>query len=255
MTLAGNPLDKKGLLKFQQRAFILLKTAALNGEIEAFHLLGQCYELGQGMSHPDTNQAIHYYRKGSKLGNKISMYHLGMILIDQGIHKLKEKQNKQLLIQDSSTDSKNNKHSSNNNGDVVSKEKDIQIQAKNDVEEGVRWLRTSSDLEYKDAAYELGKLYEVGIAFDNTTDLNAALCYYKLGAKLGHSECALFAANILYSKANTLSNIVLIFEASVLYYQAAISGLPPAMNSYGILLEDGLTNEDGVRFTQDAAAW
>ena len=92
------------------------------------------------------------------------------------------------------------------------------------------------------------------------SDTQAALSSYLWAARLGHARAALFAANLLYaqscSRANSSgTNEEVAEEAAQLYLQAAVAGIPDAMNSYGIMLEEGRVTPTAEPDPHQAAAW
>ncbi len=84
-------------------------------------------------------------------------------------------------------------------------------------------------------------------------DRDAALANYLYAAKAGHAKAACFAGNILYDRADLYDHS---FDKLVsLYRQAAEGGVPQAMNSYGLLLEDGRASRSHQKDIYGAATW
>jgi TPR repeat protein len=103
-------------------------------------------------------------------------------------------------------------------------------------DEGIRYLTKAYDAGVVEAAYQLGRVYELGPQYD----YKLALQPYIWAAERGHDKAAYCAANILYMYGDGLSRSKLTGEAILyqrrafdLYKQAAEGGILDAMNSLG----------------------
>ena len=173
----------------RQKAFSLLQAAARDGVVEAYNGLGTCYEYGVGVT---TNLALAQgnYRKAAQQGNKPAMYNLGYLLIKKGIEvrsKIQQiqpqmrpewlaqcKQNRRSTIGgiSSAPDGSMKGAGACAGGSPQSQQyyraqspeealyADLQVEADELAEEGVHWLRCASENRMKDAAFQLGRLYE-----------------------------------------------------------------------------------------------
>ena len=157
--LLGHLYLKGKLSVSKTRTFALLKHASRGGQNEAFHDIGVCYEHGIGVD-VNLSIAIDYYRRSAKESNKLSMYNLGYILVQQAIEI-----NKKLNQLQPYNNKYYNKNSSiqpvlieNNNNDQ--KYSEFLLQKERILQEGIHWLRIASENHIKDAAFQLGRLYE-----------------------------------------------------------------------------------------------
>lgn len=192
--------------KVQQKAFDLLASAALNGITQSFCLMGECYLLGRGTS-KDLDEAVHYYRKGAKAGDSMSMFRLAKLLLD---------------IADNPRASLSEGTDADDNPDLSSPFITDTISAT--TAEAVQWMRSASALGHVDATVELGKMYECAQSGVPAEDSHTALTYYQAAADAGHGEAAFFAANILYSQASQFAKLELMLRAADLYRRAAELG-------------------------------
>lgn len=124
--------------------------------MEAFYCLGTCYEQGVGVDE-SIDLAVQHYRKGAKLGSKLGMYSLGYLLVQNAIEmRRKLKQLRPYAAERSHVTSL---------AVVESNLEDEQYatmadEAEGMLQEGIHWLRAASENHVKDAAFQLGRLYE-----------------------------------------------------------------------------------------------
>lgn len=171
--------------------------------------------LGRGTS-KDLDEAVHYYRKGAKAGDAMSMFRLAKLLLD---------------IADNPRASSSEGTEADDNPDLKTPPSiDDTISAT--TAEAVQWMRSASVLGHVDATVELGKMYECAQAGVPAEDSHAALTYYQAAADAGHGEAAFFAANILYSQASQFANLELMLRAADLYRRAAELGTNPHVLKY-----------------------
>lgn len=199
--------------KVQQKAFDLLVSAALNGITQSFRLLGECFLLGRGTS-KDFDEAVHYYRKGAKAGDEMSMFRLAKLLLDDDITA--DINHRAPILSEGTEADDNPDPSPPFIADTISAT----------TAEAVQWMRSASALGHVDATVELGKMYEFARAGVPAEDSHAALAYYQAAADAGHGDAAFFAANILYSQACTqFGKLELMLRAADLYRRAAELGM------------------------------
>ena len=86
-----------------------------------------------------------------------------------------------------------------------------------------------------------------------------ALANYRIGAQRNHAKSALCAGNILYwvtKQSLSIGDSFVTFREIASYYeQAAREGIPEAMNSYALLVEDGRADVTGTPDPETAAGW
>jgi len=249
--LLGHLYLKGKLNASKTKTFNLLKQAARGGQTDAFYALGTCYETGIGVE-INLDLALQHYRTSANGGSKIGMYSLGYLLVQNAIEMRKRIKNMRPYAATA--------HARNHTGSAVVMENnpddemlaELREEAEATLQEGIHWLRAASENHIKDAAFQLGRLYEQAIGVPD--DSFAALSNYKWAAHLGHTRAAFYAGNLLYAHANS-RNIHSVSEAAMFYHQAALGGIVEAMNSYAILLEDGRASEMGLKDLHLAAAW
>ena len=82
---------------------------------------------------------------------------------------------------------------------------------------------------------------------------------YRIGAKRNHAKSALCTGNILYwvtKQSLSIGDSFVTFREIASYYeQAAREGIPEAMNSYALLVEDGRADVTGTPDPETAAGW
>ncbi|OAD80387.1 hypothetical protein PHYBLDRAFT_104926, partial [Phycomyces blakesleeanus NRRL 1555(-)] len=71
-----------------EKAFNFYLQGSKQNHLQCCYRVAVCYEIGTGTKR-DNNRAIQFYRKAAKLGDPLSMYKLGMILLNGflGVHK------------------------------------------------------------------------------------------------------------------------------------------------------------------------
>lgn len=134
----------------------MLQQAAKSGQTEAWYCLGTCYEQGVGVD-VSIDQAVLHYRRGAKLGSKLGMYALGYLLVQNAIEmRQRLKQRRPYALDRSHVASsvviENNLDDEQYAG--LAEEAEAMLQ------EGIHWLRAASENHIKDAAFQLGRLYE-----------------------------------------------------------------------------------------------
>lgn len=157
--LLGHLFMKGKLSASKAHTFALLQQAAKSGQMEAFYCLGTCYEQGIG-AEVDIDLAVLHYRRGAKLGSKLGMYSLGYLLVQNAIEARRKLKQLRPYASDRS-------HATTTNSVVVveSNPEDEQYaamveEAEGMLQEGIHWLRAASENHIKDAAFQLGRLYE-----------------------------------------------------------------------------------------------
>ena len=157
--LLGQLFLKGKLSASKNRTFSLLKQASLGGQIEAFNCLGTCYEKGVGTD-IDIPLAVENYRRSAEKGSKIGMYNLGYLLVQNAIemrHQIKKLRPYAQL----------DRQANSAVGAVVMEHNQqdekyafLCSEAEATLQEGIHWLRAASENHIKDAAFQLGRLYE-----------------------------------------------------------------------------------------------
>lgn len=267
LALANLFLQEKSLVVHRHKAFSLFNIAAKNGQGEAYNGLGLCYESGIGC---DTNlsESIRSFRKGAEQHQHVdAMYNLGYVLVKNAIEVLdnmkrvkgaaKLKGGSRYIPSDvDESESQVEDQGEESPPEALAIYIDMGLRTDRALEEGVRWLRAAAEHRKADASFQLGRLYEQAIGVPG--DIHAALANYESAAGQGHARAALFAANLLYAH-HGLYEQDAIEKAARYYAQAARAGLPDAMNSYALLLEDGragkLTSEGNIKDIHAAATW
>eukprot|EP01034_Spumella_vulgaris_P032619 gene32619-40252_t len=241
---SATDINKYTLTNNRHKAFSMYKMSAVNGEIEAFNGLGQCYETGVGVD-SDLHLALINYLRGATAGDKQAMYNYGYIKIKNALDvqdsMRKMKQHSKYYL---ATHLSQHRSAQQSYVNAAEEEEDVLYRdmagrADAALQEGLHWLRCAAENGVADASYQIGQLYEKALGVPQ--DSAAALSNYLRAAKLQHAEAALFAANLLFEqiKSGADSDIVTVMD---LYLQAAESGLAEGMNSLAILLEDGATH-------------
>ena len=217
----------KGIKVDRERAFELFDSAQKAGCAIACFNAGFCMEFGIGTA-IDKKRALDVYEKGATCQEPKSMAALGYLLVRQGLdHDVHDDRVKTLI--------------------------------ESDFRKGIYWLHTAAEMDKEPLPfYYLGRIYEQGIGVKS--DYVVALENYKKGANRGHAMSALAAGNILYWVQNTIgidnSNIKPSYtDIASFYAQAAYAGVPEAMNSYALMLEDGSGNENNQPNHGAACGW
>lgn len=213
----------RGVEVDRERAFELFDWATKAGDALASFNAGYCMEFGLGTACSAKGAAI-AYEKGASLDEPKSMAALGYLLVRQGLD--------------------HDKHDERSKASIEC-----------EFRKGIYWLHRASEHNEPIAFYYLGRIYEQGIGVKS--DYVVALENYNKGARRGLAVSALAAANILFwmeDKAEINStNKVSYTEIAGLYASAAYAGIPEAMNSYALLLEDGSGSETTRPDIQTAA--
>lgn len=119
-------------------AFLSFCASAKGGCANAYFNVGSCLEYGVG-TEMDLPRAIASYRMGADLGCSKAMYSLGYLLIKQEFSKL---------------------HGANEmSSEYVHPSSLLYCNAS--IEEGIRYLRMAYELGVVEAAYQLGRVYEM----------------------------------------------------------------------------------------------
>lgn len=247
--------------------------AARGGNSSAYNNIGLCFERGYGVD-MDIDKAMKLYLKGALLGSPHSMYSLGFVNV------------KQALARDSDRSSVVTHRRRNNGLDSVrstseavalvrhvttGESSDYTVMDSSGSKErlmrsGVRWLRRAAELSVAEAGYQLGLLYEQGTGLPR--DYTAAYEQFLWAAERGNQRASLHAARMLYDEARNLEDSSEVGDiaatekyqdrynaAAVLFRYAAEYGISEAMNSLGLMLEDGSAKVDGRPDHAEAARW
>ena len=217
----------KGVDIDRERAFELFDFAQKAGCAIACFNAGFCLEFGTGTA-MDRKRALEVYEKGAGYQEPKAMAALGYLLVRQGLdHDAHDDRSRSVI--------------------------------ESDFRKGTYWLHAAAELDQEPTPlYYLGRIYEQGIGVKS--DYVVALEYYEKGAKRGHAMSALAAGNILYWIQNTTgvdnpNAKVTYVDIANLYSQAAYAGVPEAMNSYALLMEDGSGNHDNQPSHVVACGW
>lgn len=157
--LLGHLYLKGKLNAGKNKTFDLLKQAARGGQTDAFYALGLCYETGVGVE-INLDSALYNYRISANGGSKIGMYSLGYLLVQNGIEM--RKRIKQVRPYAATAHRKTPTASTvvmerNVDDELVA---EMREEAEATLQEGIHWLRAASENHIKDAAFQLGRLYE-----------------------------------------------------------------------------------------------
>lgn len=248
--------------------------AARGGNTSAYNNIGLCFERGYGTD-MNVDKAMDLYLKGALLGSPTSMYSLGFVNVNQALAK------------DGETTSVVTHRRRKNNGwedvrstaEAVALVRHVTTGERSDytvldssggkemlMRSGVRWLRRAAELSVAEAGYQLGVLYEQGTGLPR--DATAAYEQFLWAAERGNQRASLHAARMLYDEARNLEESSEVGDqqavekcrdrynaAAVLFRYAAEYGIPEAMNSLGLMLEDGSAKVDGRPDHAEAAKW
>lgn len=161
--LLGHLFLKGRLSASKTRTFALLRQAALGGQTEAYCSLGACYEQGIGVE-VNIPLAIESYRRSAALGSKVGMFSLGYLLVENAIEMRKQLKQMRPFLHNS--DAAGSHRSLATGGGVVAhtpldeRFAYLSTEAEATLQEGIHWLRAASENHVKDAAFQLGRLYE-----------------------------------------------------------------------------------------------
>lgn len=251
----------KGVIQQPETAFRHFITSASFGCADAYCNAGVCFERGIG-TEKNINDAMKYYHLGASRGSGQAMYSLGFILSKKSI-SMHDK------ILRSSKDGGSGRQKSKNaellrrfmKGGLLPAESltadcdpstdyfEVNIVSK----AGAVWLRKASEHGVVDAGFQLGQMYEQGLA-GFPVDLKAAYSQYLWAANRDHIKANYFVGNMLYSGVGT-STPPDYTSACIRYRQAAQSDHAPAMNALALLLEDGLGDADHLSQPMEAVVW
>jgi TPR repeat protein len=134
----------------------------MGGQTEAYCCLGTCYEQGVG-TEVNIPLAVQNYRRSAAQGSKVGMYSLGYLLVENAIDM--RRQLKQMRPYVHGTETGGSRRSPVNSGVVAHTQQDekyayLNAEAEATLQEGIHWLRAASENHVKDAAFQLGRLYE-----------------------------------------------------------------------------------------------
>ena len=215
----------KGVEVNREKAFELFDWAAKGGDALAYYNLGYCMEFGLGTA-VNPNGASVAYEKGAILDEPKAMAALGYLLVKRGLE--------------------HDRHDEKCRASIEA-----------EYRKGIYWLHCASEHSEPLSFYFLGRVYEQGIGVKS--DYIVALENYRKGARSNHGLSALAAGNILYwmedKSSIKSSNKASFVEIASHYSSAAYSGIPEAMNSLGLLLEDGSGSETATPDPKNAAGW
>ena len=170
--LLGNLYLKGKINVSKSRAFALISQAARSGQTEAYSCLGRCYEDGVGVV-ADPDKAVENYRLSAESGSKIGMYHLGYLLVQNALEMREDLQRMRPYLHPTTSSAAaggattTSRHSAGGAtgtagggaaGDAAYAA--LRERLSTTLKEGVHWLRAASENRVKDAAFQLGRLYE-----------------------------------------------------------------------------------------------
>ena len=154
--LLGHLFLKGKLSANKAQTFALLQQAAKSGQMDALYCLGTCYEQGVGVD-VDIDLAVQHYRRGAKLGSKLGMYSLGYLLVQNAIEMRRKLKQLRPYASDRSHVTSSVVVQSNPEDEQYAA---MAEEAEGMLQEGIHWLRAASENQVKDAAFQLGRLYE-----------------------------------------------------------------------------------------------
>ena len=113
---------------------------------------------------------------------------------------------------------------------------------------GLQQLRIAAELGVVDASFQLGRCYENGLPNGGAVrDEQAAYQQFTWAAAQGHAQASLCAANLLYTGFHSgLPSEAELHGAARYYLLAASQGSGAALNSLGLLVEDGRLDSKDV---------
>ena len=234
----------------------LFRKAADQGDPIAQNNLGICYEMGRGVP-KDYLAASELYEKSAKLGNPSGMNNWGYMLVRQA-ESVGGGEDAPQYVQ-----AVDLFRAAIAAGDALDSEK-IQTFSSRPLHSHKKYAgaaRKRDRIEMghcsADACFNLATLYEAG--YGVTRDLPAAFMYYVKAADYPgrpHTRAASRAGAMLYSGSGCRRN----FQSAKKYYlKAASKGDADAENALGIMIEEGLGNNDpemrGIGDPKKAAVW
>lgn len=206
-------------------ALNLFLSAGRAGCPEGFYFAGVTCEMGipaSDSSAPSPNmlEATKFYQLGAEGGVREAMFAYGYTLL------------RECIGMSGSLDS----------ADLPAQQRFVYDSKASD---GIKYLRMASEMGVVDANFQLGRCYEQGIGV--ARDEQSAFGQFKIAAAKGHAKAALCAANLLFTGFH--SGIPSAFEISRsfhYYIQAAALGDASAVNSLGLLVEDGRIDANSI---------
>lgn len=228
-SLAHLYLDGHGVIQDYNKAFGLYKTAAEMGDANAMSNLAWMYEKGYGTS-KDMNIAVLWYKKAIEENNDdgYSMNSLGNYYYnEEKNYSLAEKYYKQ------GCECKFSWACSNLGGKFQYIDKNY--------ESSVSFYKKAIEIEDNDRAYyELGRIYYFNLDGENYSNNEyAKSMFMKVSKEYERYSYALTFIGEIYKKEYDYSSAIFYFN------NAAILGLPRALNHMGVMYHNGTgVNED-----------
>lgn len=144
----------------------------------AENYLGSLYYHGKGQIEQDFNEAVQWFRKAAEQGNTHALNNLG-ICYEEGAGVSRDYAMAKEYYKKSA--SGNHPSAANNLGYIYLLEKNY--------EDAIRWFHLASALGSSDALYNLGTVYESGVAHPKgKPDIDVAIKYYSEAASKGYSK-------------------------------------------------------------------
>jgi TPR repeat protein len=259
-----------GVIRQPELAYQHFITAASSGDQEACYQVAQCLERGLG-TEKNHNDAMVMYHIGSIRGNAQAMYSLGILLVKKAIAMydaikpyldqpsislsveknsyLKHIQEKDLMVLRTLID-----HGIVGLGKYDEIDHDQIPSYSIIMDRGIYWMRRAAEGNVLEASFQLGQIYEQGLA-GVAIDLYSAYHQYLYTTKHSnplHVRAALCVAHMAYAGVGVTQD----YQLAAKYYEmAALTGQVDAMNALAILLEEGQSTEYHIPNIDQAATW
>ncbi|MHB9071720.1 MAG: tetratricopeptide repeat protein [Sedimentisphaerales bacterium] len=226
-SILGLSYPAKQLLNYNpSMVFNQSKQAAENGNVKAYYLLAQCFDIGIGTS-KNSEQAVLWYSKAADAGNYSAMVDLGLIYYNG--KSLPQDYNEALKWYSKAAE-QGESHAQNNLGLMYYNGQGV-LQ---DYKEALKWYSKAAEQGEAMAQYSLGVMYDNGQGV--LQDYKEAFKWSSKAAEQGHAQAQVILG-FMYHDGRGVSQDYK--EAFKWVSKAALQGYVPAQSLLGVWYYNG----------------